>query len=203
MKMGNWSGVLIALFVSTPSAAERERVYFCLVDQIVGLQFNKQDSGKIAIGDKSRFKMTYRPPRILFDAADPVFSSPTLVADIAGRGKADEYVAFDSLTAFSNSSAGMSTMSNSGVMIGQTDKAKAKADLIKQIESAKAGAPMGYYPSYSGFFGNQQIQLMYRSPKVLQGIYSTVGLVDREKNEKSAPSRALYGYMTYFTCEDF
>lgn len=181
-------------------AQAAERVFFCIVDQVVGLQSEKSDSGRIGKGTVERFKMTYRAPRIAIDGPDPLYDRPILEANITGSRTPTKYELTGLFGVFSGQGSGFAQLSKSGAALTEKDPTKLKAALATEIKEAQDFPPIGAYVAGIELFGTDLVHLL-RKGNQLQGIAVETRAVIPEG--KQFPTRVVRGYMYYFTCDDF
>lgn len=191
-------GVLL-MAISCAVSAE-EKVYFCVMDQVVGIQGDKKaDTGRIASGFPERFKLTYTPPRLLTDGVDPTYTLPKIRGNVVGGTRPTDYYLRDHM-AFSSGRSFVAKLSESNLGRFERDSAKSRATLHQQIAAAQAEPLIGSYLGYTNAFGTESLQFMARG-RSIHGIAVQIFLVEKENAENA--KRPLVGYLHYFTCEDF
>lgn len=191
-------GLLAACTLASANpAAVTEKEYFCVVDQVVGLQKQKSESGVIGKGITERFRMKYVPPIILVNGVDPLYTSPELKANITGSKEPTKYRLKNMSGAFT--SGALTKLSQSGLSVLTENLTELREQLSSEIKAAQGEPPLGVYVGFSSEFGSELLQFI-KTGKILQGMVVETALLAKKDPEGGRP---IVGYLYYFTCDDF
>lgn len=201
ISLHSWLIVAIA-FVATPIQAAEETVFYCVVDQLVGVQNSKESSGKIK-APVERFTLKYKPAEI-WDLPsskakeDPIYSVPELATSFGNQdGTVSTYSYNDLVGPFTSGWHRTETLSRANR--GRVTE-KVRDELEKAVSKSMKGPMTGSYMGGFNVFGINAIQIVNTDGGLKGVFYESHLYVPKDKQDTY---RGFLSYIYQFSCQRF
>lgn len=203
MSRHSWLIVAIA-FAATPVQAAEETVFYCVVEQLLGIQSSKETSGKIK-APVERFTLKYKPAKI-WDLPsstakkDPVYSVPQLATSFGNKnGAVGTYYYNDPISPFNLGVDASAALSESLFM--RDDVSEKDRDKLREAVSESTQGPMtGAYMGSFNFFGINAIQIVSTDGGLNGVFYESSLYLPKDKKDTY---RGFLSYVYQFSCQRF
>jgi hypothetical protein len=183
------------------SHAADETVFYCVVDQLVGIQESKESSGKIK-APVERFTLKYKPAKILDSPSskskDLSYVVPQLATSFGNKdGSVSTYTYNDLVAPFNSGWRKAATLSDSkGRDVTEEDRDELRGAVAKSKEGPMTGAYMNDFH----FFRIRSIQIV-KTDGGLNGVFHESYLyIPDVKQDKY---RGFLSYIYQFSCQPF
>jgi hypothetical protein len=210
MKLKNSLAFVTFSVALSTGTAETPTVYFCVVDQLVGIQKDKESSGVIK-PKKEKFILKYSPARYLSDSkgdSNPMYTVPKLETSLLSNTEALRSFYFSDLIGpFSLNGKSSGRITDTIEHWGNDKRSQAKVlaterkTLDELIRRSQNETTIGSYSTPLSSFGVDILQVYFKN-KTLHGL-AIESTVNDPKLVLERNHRLVSAYLHYFTCETF